>query len=143
MRAKLAHVCFESSDLEATEAFYGLLGLKRQFDFRNLQGELVGFYLAFDNTSFIEVIKTPQPKPGGLIKHFAIEVDDVDAAFAKLTGAGVAVTPKVFSKDFLWMITCTDPNGIFIELQQYTEKSMQRVGGVCEVDYTPGAREVR
>jgi hypothetical protein len=35
------------------------------------------------------------------------------------------------------MITCHDPNGIFIELQQYTDKSMQLVGGVCEVDYQP------
>ena len=143
MRAKLAHVCFESSDLEATEAFYRVLGLERRFDFRNLQGELVGFYLAFDNTSFIEVIKTPRPKPTGLIKHFAIEVDDIDAAYERLSQAGVEVTPKEYSKDFLWMISCTDPNGIFIELQQYTEKSMQRVGGICEVDYTPGAREVR
>jgi catechol 2,3-dioxygenase-like lactoylglutathione lyase family enzyme len=143
MQAKLAHVCFESSDLEATEAFYGLLGLKRRFDFRNLQGELVGFYLAFDNTSFIEVVKTLKPKASGVIKHFAIEVDDVDAAYQRLKGAGVEVTPKEYSKDFLWMISCTDPNGIFIELQQYTDKSMQHVGGVCEVDYTPGAREVR
>jgi hypothetical protein len=35
------------------------------------------------------------------------------------------------------MVTCTDPNGIFIELQQYTPRSMQLVGGICEVDYQP------
>jgi hypothetical protein len=35
------------------------------------------------------------------------------------------------------MITCRDPNGIFIELQQYIDKSMQLVGGICEVDYEP------
>jgi len=39
--------------------------------------------------------------------------------------------------DHNWMITCRDPNGIFIELQQYTDNSMQLVGGVCEVDYEP------
>jgi catechol 2,3-dioxygenase-like lactoylglutathione lyase family enzyme len=47
MRTKLAHVCIESNDLQATEAFYRVLGLERRFEFRNLQGELVGFYLAF------------------------------------------------------------------------------------------------
>ena len=50
---------------------------------------------------------------------------------------GYPVSEKVLAGDHNWMITCHDPNGIFIELQQYTEKSMQFVGGVCRVDYEP------
>jgi len=137
MRTNLAHVCIESADLEATEAFYRILGLERRFEFRNLKGELVGFYLAFGNMTFIEVIKTSTPREAGIIKHFAIEVDDVDEAYRLLSHKGVDVTEKQFAKDHQWMITCRDPNGIFIELQQYTAESMQRAGGVCEVDYTP------
>ena len=137
MQTKLAHVCIESKDLQATEAFYRMLGLERRFEFRNLQDELVGFYLAFGNMTFIEVIKTRETKPAGLIKHFAIEVDDIDAVRDRLEEHGVEVSEKEFARDNIWMITCRDPNGIFIELQQYTEKSMQRIGGVCEVDYTP------
>jgi hypothetical protein len=38
---KLAHVCIESADLEATERYYACLGLARQFEFRNPQGLLV------------------------------------------------------------------------------------------------------
>lgn len=137
MQTKLAHVCIDSYDLEKTEAFYRILGLNRQFEFRNLQGELVGFYLAFGNQTYIEVIKTSKPGPEGRIKHFAIEIDDVDAAYERLTENNVEVTEKEFAKDHLWMITVTDPNGNFIELQQYTADSMQLVGGVCEVDYQP------
>ena len=137
MLTNLAHVCIESNDLEATEAFYKVLGLERRFIFNNLQGELVGFYLAFGNNTFIEVIKTRKPKPPGLIRHFAIEVDDVDAAFRQLKKHHIEVTEKELADDRQWMITCTDPNGIFIELQQYTNESMQLVGGVCQVDYTP------
>ena len=137
MRTKLAHVCFETDDLDRTEAFYQVLGLSRQFEFRNLQGELVGFYLAFDDHSYIEIIKSSKPQQEGRIKHFAIEVDDVDAAYQQLVKNNLEVTKKVFAKDYLWMISTTDPNGIFIELQQYTPKSMQLVGGVCEVDYQP------
>jgi len=137
LKSRLAHVCIQSSDLQATEAFYRILGLQRRFDFRNLEGELVGFYLAFGNQSFIEVIKTSQPGGRGIIKHFAIEVEDIDVAYAQLRKHGIEVTEKKLEKDHEWMITCSDPNGIFIELQQYTEKSMQLVGGVCEVDYTP------
>ena len=137
IKSRLAHVCIESGDLEATEAFYRILGLERRFEFRNLQGELVGFYLAFGNESFIEVIKTSKPRPAGIIKHFAIEVEDVDLAYEQLKKHGIEVTAKVLEKDHEWMITCSDPNGIFIELQQYTAESMQRVGGVCKVDYQP------
>lgn len=133
----LAHVCIESRDLEATEKFYTVLGLERRFEFRNKQNELVGFYLAFANGTFIEVIKNTKAGGDGIIRHFAMEVDDVDAAFEKLEEAGYAVTEKEFAGDHNWMITCHDPNGIFIELQEYTAKSMQFSGGICEVDYEP------
>ena len=137
MLTKLAHVCIETNDLEKTEAFYRVLGLGRRFDFRNLQGELVGFYLAFGNKTYIEVIKTSKPRQEGRIKHFAIEVEDIDEAYKWLAENDVEVTGKELAIDHTWMITCTDPNGIFIELQQYTARSMQMVGGVCEVDYQP------
>lgn len=137
MKTNLAHVCIETSDLESTEAFYRVLGLTRQFDFNNLQGELVAFYLGFDNETFVEVIKVAEPKPPGLIRHFAIEVDDIDEARATLLENGIDVSEKELGIDKAWMITCKDPNGVFIEVHQYTPDSLQRVGGVCEVDYTP------
>lgn len=133
----LAHVCIETRDLEATENFYRVLGLERQFDFRNKKNELVGFYLAFANRTFIEVVKNSKAGGDGIIRHFAMEVDDVNEAYDALENAGYAVTEKELAGDHNWMITCHDPNGIFIELQQYTDKSMQLVGGVCEVDYEP------
>ena len=137
MLTNLAHVCIETSDLEKTETFYRILSLKRQFDFKNLQGELVAFYLAFGNKTYVEVIKTTKPKQPGLIRHFAIEVDDIDAAHQTLLEHGIDVTEKELGIDNTWMITCTDPNGVFIELHEYTADSLQLVGGVCEVDYTP------
>ena len=137
MKTNLAHVCIETSDLETTEEFYRVLGMHRQFDFRNLQGELVAFYLGFGNETFVEVIKVAETKQAGLIRHFAIEVDDIDEAHRVLQEHGVEVTDKELGIDKAWMITCNDPNGIFIELHQYTAESLQRVGGVCEVDYTP------
>jgi catechol 2,3-dioxygenase-like lactoylglutathione lyase family enzyme len=134
---KLAHVCIETQDLDKTEVFYRGLGLRRQFDFKNKDGLLVGFYLAFENESFIEVILNRMPQSDGVIKHFAIETDDIDQARADAIDAGIDVGEKEFSGDRLWMFTCRDPNGIFIEVMQYTQDSMQRVGGVCEVDYMP------
>ena len=117
MHAALAHVCVETTDLKKTESFYRLLGLRRRFEFRNRKGLLVGFYLAFNNTTFIEVILVRKSQAAGQIRHFAIEVDDVDQAHRRLTEAGVEATKKTLASDRQWMITCHDPNGIYIEIQ--------------------------
>ncbi len=137
MGVRLARVCFESDELDATEAFYIVLGIKRRFEFRNLEDELVGYYLAFDNQTTVEVIKTGKLAKPGLVRHLMFEVDSVDDTYELLSNGGVEVTEKTLAADDTWMITCHDPNGIFIELQEYTDISMQLIGGRCEVDYQP------
>ena len=64
---KLAHVCIESADLDATERFYGCLGLRRQFEFRNPLGLLIGYYLKFDDQTFLEVIRVESVRPEGVL----------------------------------------------------------------------------
>ena len=137
MKTKLAHVCIESTDLDKSEEFYNLLGLSRRFEFRNQDNELVGFYLAFDNETYIEVIKVSEGKSEGVVKHFAIEVDDIDACFNALKDANVEVTGKKLEGDNTLMITCNDPSGVYIEIQSYTDESMQLHGGTCRVEYRP------
>ncbi|MEX2125727.1 MAG: hypothetical protein WD795_17700 [Woeseia sp.] len=56
---------------------------------------------------------------------------------ARLAHVCIETGEAVLENDRTRMITCHDPNGIFIELQQYTDESMQTRGGVCRVDYTP------
>ena len=137
MILSLAHVCIESNDLEATERFYNCLGLQRRFEFRNKKNELVGFYLSFQGNSYIEVIKVEQVRSEGVIKHFAIEVEDVTDLRKRLLKHGAEVSERKLGGDNTWMVSCLDPNGVFIEFHQYTSRSMQLVGGVCSVDYTP------
>ncbi len=134
---KLAHVSIETSDLESTEKFYSCLGLKRQFEFRNPAGLLIGFYLKFDNLTFLEVVLVRKTPSAGVIQHFAMECEDVEKAYTDLVKAGYNATEKRFGEDNTWMVTCTDPNGVFIELHQYDRRSMQLLGGTCLIDYTP------
>jgi catechol 2,3-dioxygenase-like lactoylglutathione lyase family enzyme len=136
---KLAHVCIESADLQATEAFYACLGLQRQFEFRNLAGLLIGYYLKFDDETFLEVIRVERVRDEGAVRHFAIESDDVEELRRKLIDAGFDATGKRLGEDHTWMVTCRDPNGIFIELHEYGARSMQRHGGICLIDYVPRA----
>ena len=138
MLIRLAHVCIESADLEASEAFYALLGARRQFEFRNFQDELIGMYLYFGENSFIEIVKIAAPSSGqGAIVHFALEVEDVMVIRRTLLAAGVTVSEKELGVDHTWMVTCSDPNGVFIEFHQYTQNSLQQTGGMCRIDYSP------
>ncbi len=137
MVVRLAHVCIETDDFGPTEKFYSYLGITRQFEFRNKQHELVGVYLSIGETTYIEVIKVRKPKSEGNMRHFALQVEDVDATRDLLIAKGVTVTAKELGIDHTLMVTCHDPNGNFIEFHQYTDKSMQQHGGVCVIDYTP------
>ena len=83
------------------------------------------------------MIKVAALKQEGTIKHFAIETDDIDTCYGALTDAGVSVTEKNLEGDDTMMITCHDPNGVYIEIQSYTDASMQLHGGTCRVNYRP------
>lgn len=137
MLVRLAHVCIETTDLEASEAFYQSLGATRRFEFRNLQKTLIGMYMYFGEDSYIELVLVAEPRQEGAINHFALQVNDVDTAAAQLVAAGIELTDKKLGVDHTWMVTCRDPNGIFIELHQYTDRSLQHQGGTCCIDYTP------
>ncbi len=137
MLVRLAHICVETTDLAATEAFYHLLGAERRFEFRNNQGLLIGMYMYFAGDTFIELVLVGEPRVEGAINHFALQVEDVDAIHEQLSRAGIAVTEKELGVDNTWMVTCRDPNGVYIEFHQYTDDSLQFRGGTCQIDYTP------
>ena len=138
---KLAHVCIESADLEATERFYGCLGLRRQFEFRNPAGLLIGYYLKFDDETFLEVIRVEAVRDEGAVRHFAIESDDIEAPAPTPAGRGLRRERKASRRrrdvdghlpgpERTCSSSCTNT----------TSKSMQQHGGVCVIDYVPRPR---
>ena len=134
MKFQIAHICINSRDLVATETFYcGLLGLEKAFSFER-KGELFGFYIKMENNTFIEFFKG-EPGSEGNIRHVAIEVDDIDSLIKRFNEAGVAIGDKKLGADQTWQVWAEDPSGVKIEFQQYTDKSCQRIGGICKVDW--------
>ena len=59
----------------------------------------------------------------------------IDDAVAHIRAAGVAVTDKKFACDDTYQAWITDPNGVRIELFEYTPKSAQLVGGDRVADW--------
>ena len=90
----LAHIALYTKNLEASLAFYGMLGgvVFDQADVKKPAGtnhiklvHMPGFVL--------EIIEphdgSPVTSEGGLFPHIALEVDDVDAAVAELKALGI------------------------------------------------------
>ena len=135
MIKQLAHACIMVSDLTATEGFYcDRLGLKKTFDFIK-DDELHGFYLELGNGTFLEAFAESAEERPSRIRHLCFEVEDMDCAMQVLKEKGVPHTEKKLGGDNTWQIWLKDPDGIDIEFHQYTEKSSQKTGTPCPVDW--------
>ena len=136
MFKRLAHVCIAAADLAETERFYvDLLGMEKAFDFIRA-GQRVGFYLKAGESTFIEVfVEHGQPNSERpLIKHFCLEVEELDAVIAALQSKGVEISAKKLGGDGAWQAWITDPSGIRIELMQYSDSSSQFSGRTVELN---------
>ena len=134
MIKQLAHICIRSIDLAATEKFYcDGLGMERHFEFER-NGQLFGFYLKAGTSTFIEVFQGETGETGN-INHVALEVDDMDATLERLSKHGIPFSEKKLGADQSWQSWLEDPNGVRIELHQYTEQSSQLTGRKCIVDW--------
>jgi glyoxylase I family protein len=133
----IAHICLGSTDLSKTQAFYTeALGLHKQFSFLR-DGQEIGFYLKISDGAYIEVFLQEQApsleKPA--IRHFCLEVDSVEQSVERIRRAGYEASDKKLGADQSWQAWATDPDGIRIELHEYTESSAQRTGSDVTVDW--------
>ncbi len=137
MTHSLAHICILTRDLEATSTFYcQALGMKRKFDFFK-DGNLYGFYLEMSDGNYIEAFRDDAvgDRVSGPFLHLCLETDDIEASRQQLMAAGVAVSEIKKGCDNTFQIWFKDPNGLDIELHQYTAQSSQRTGADCIVDW--------
>jgi catechol 2,3-dioxygenase-like lactoylglutathione lyase family enzyme len=130
MIKQLAHVCLHSEDLEETERFYCQgLGMEIAFEFER-RGERCGYYLKAGSRSFIEVFRG-HPGQVGNINHLALEVEDMDGLLSRLKEMGIPAGPRKLGADASWQAWLEDPDGVRIELHEYTPESSQLTGRRC------------
>ena len=121
----LGHVAIYTADMDQSIAFYEKIGggLKNQASIQTPDGEKKLALVDFSGVT-LELIQAPTPMPltEGNIPHFAVYVDDVDAAAADIRAAGVdtfltpqkKVLPNLFGGLENWFFT--GPSGEQIEL---------------------------
>ena len=133
---QLAHVCFTTTDLEATVRFYHeILGLEVTFHFLK-KDEKIGCYFHAGKQTFLECfVRGEGAIVQGDIKHFCLQTLDIAALEASLQAAGVETRGRKMGADGSHQFWCSDPNGIDIEFQEYTPESRQLTGKDCRVDW--------
>ena len=136
---QVAHVCIFAHDLTATERFYReVLGLEKAFDFKRGE-DWIGFYLALGGRSFIEVFRKAEARFADTdqINHICLETEDLDGLIAHVRAEGITITDKKLGADGTWQAWTADPNGVKLEIFEYTEQSMQfgPRGAVCQVNW--------
>ena len=121
----LGHVAIYTADMDQSIAFYEKIGggLKNQASIQTPDGEKKLALVNFGGVT-LELIQAPTPMPltEGNVPHFAVYVDDVDAAAADIKAAGVdtfttpakKVLPNLFGGLENWFFT--GPSGEQIEL---------------------------
>lgn len=122
--------------MDAAEGFYvEALGMEKAFEFFRA-GQRIGFYVKAGETTFLEVFATSETPENGnsLIKHFCLEVEDLDAVIRRLSHCGIEASAKKLGADNAWQAWITDPSGVRIELMQYTDNSTQFTGRAVILD---------
>ncbi|MDR1813139.1 MAG: VOC family protein [Candidatus Fibromonas sp.] len=132
----LAHICLNVRNLEYSIEYYQKLGFKPKFKFTR-NGRHYGHYLEIGHNHYIELFEDPDmdaPVNTGLV-HFCLESENIDALVVDLDSKGIPHTDKKLGCDNTYQIWLTDPDGNAFEIHQYTEESLQKLGGEVEADW--------
>lgn len=125
----LAHIAVMTNDLEASIAFYELLGgeVLDTAAVPTPQGDKRLVLMDVANL-VLELIAPPVPMDlqEGVVSHFAVYVDDLDKTVAALRAAGVDAARFTEKKEldiFGGICNCflTGPSGERIELMEYVD----------------------
>ena len=106
--------------------------MEKAYDFKK-EGKLFGFYLKIADRQFIEVFGGQPESASSAIKHLCLETDDINGLRQHWSAKGVDVTEVKLGCDNSYQFWIKDPNGVDIEIHEYTKNSSQLTGKDAEV----------
>lgn len=129
----IGHPALSCHDLEASLAFYGLLGIKESFRLLHDDGSTRLVYLHVAGDRFLELFpngpsREQRARRGDQsFSHLCLVTDDVEGMVAHLKANGVTIdTEPKMGLDFNIQAWTKDPDGNPIELMQLAPESPQR-----------------
>jgi lactoylglutathione lyase len=119
----IAHVAFQSSDLEASRAYYtGVLGYEVAFPETGAT-QVLSFKVNDDQ--FVKLVAVAAPTADDRLMEVALQVTDVARSRALLIERGLEPTPLATRPDGTRAATLLDPDGHLIAFVEYTPESQQ------------------
>lgn len=130
MITDIGHAAFGAYDLDATLAFYELLGITESFRLYRDDGSTMLVYLHVGGDRFIEVFPNgpePDPQRTSSFRHLCLLTDDLEGTVEELRAKGVTIDrePKQ-GLDTNLQAWISDPDGNAIELMELAAESPQR-----------------
>ena len=126
MKSHLSHVCFTTSDLDATRHFYeDILALRVVHELRNDANEIYGIYLSIGQSTFLEFFKgIVHASNNEVFRHICLAVNNIHLLSDHLQKNGFSTTIQRGRTDQTLQMWITDPNGIKIEFHEYDSQSL-------------------
>ncbi len=125
-RFALNHVGLVVEDYPAALDFYTrTMGFREAYTVRRPDGSPVLTYLQLNRETFVELIPAAPGQATG-ITHFGVEVDDIDAAVARMRQAGATVGDPGLTPAQARFSRMTDLDGVQIEVMEFGPESLQR-----------------
>jgi lactoylglutathione lyase len=119
------HTCLNVSDVDRSVEWYTeQLGFEESWGFETPDGETVNRYVTDGNGVELQLSDTDGASPGNvgdLWDHFAVLVDDVDAAFEEIDNHGVRSEPSDQPAAGARTAFIEDPDGHVVELVESLE----------------------
>ena len=119
------HVCLNVADADRTAQWYiDELGFQDSWEFTTADGESRNVYVADGNGFELQLSDTEGEddlEPGTAWDHFAVTVDDVDAAFEDIENHGVVQAPADNDEAGARTAFIEDPDGHVVELVEPLE----------------------
>jgi catechol 2,3-dioxygenase-like lactoylglutathione lyase family enzyme len=122
---QLNHVGISVANLDQAVEFYTKkMGYRRAFAIPDAPGQPRAVYLQVSRETFVELLEATPARPPGFV-HVGFEVDDINAAAARLTQANVKVAPPRVGRSKATVAEVEVPDGVNVELLQFGPESMQ------------------
>ena len=101
------------------------MGFRLAFTIPDAPGQPRAAYLQVSRETFVELLEASPARPPGFV-HVGFEVDDMNAAAARLKQANVKVAAPRVGRTKATVAEVEVPDGVNVELLQFGPESMQQ-----------------
>ena len=123
---RLNHVGISVANFDEALDFYtAKMGFRLAFTIPDAPGQPRAAYLQVSRETFVELLEATPARPPGFV-HVGFEVDDMNAAAARLKQANVKVAAPRVGRTKATVAEVEVPDGVNVELLQFGPESMQQ-----------------